>query len=107
LDGSCTGEQVIDFLETLAISCDPGKPTTVIMDNAAFHKGVALRARQVDWKTQGLLLRYLPAYCPCLNLIEGVWRVKGFLMPRRCYDSVVELRAALLVGLKALDAVMI
>jgi putative transposase len=108
LNGSCTGEQVIAYLETLATSCDPSKPTTVVMDNAAFHKGVALKARQADWEAGGLLLRYLPAYCPCLNLIEGVWRrVKGFLMPRRCYNSVVELRAALLVALKALGAVMV
>jgi putative transposase len=78
------------------------------MDNAAFHKGVALKARQDDWQARGLLLRYLPAYCPCLNVIEGVWRrMKGFLMPRRCYDLVAELRAALLVALKALGAVMI
>jgi putative transposase len=33
--------------------------------------------------------------------------VKGFLMPRRCYNSVVELRAALLMALKALGAVMV
>ena len=121
LNGSCTGEQVIAYLETLATLCDASKPTTVVMEreqparcclvsknNAAFHKGVALKACQADWEARGLLLRYLLAYCPCLNLIEGVWRrVKGFLMPRRCYDSVVELRVALLVALKALDAVMI
>ena len=113
LNGSCTGEQVIAYLETLAASCDVSKPTTVVMEreqpasgpspsatqarrccfgvktgagvgprrcclvsknNAAFHKGVVLKARQVDWEARGLLLRYLPAYCPCLNLIEAVWR---------------------------------
>ena len=108
LDGSCTGEQVIAYLERLAASCDPSKPTTVVMDNVPFHKGAGLKERRADWEARGLFLRYLPAYCPYLNLIEGVWRrVKGFLMPRRCYDSVVELRAALLVALEALGAVMI
>lgn len=108
LDGSCTGEQVIAYLERLAASCDPSKPTTVVMDNAPFHRGAGLKERRADWEARGLFLRYLPAYCPYLNLIEGVWRrVKGFLMPRRCYDSVVELRAALLVALEALGAVMI
>jgi putative transposase len=39
-------------------------------------------------------------------VIEGVWRVvKGFLMPRRCYNSMDELRAAVLVAFKALQAV--
>lgn len=44
--------------------------------------------------------------CPHLNLIEGVWRrLKGFLMPRRFYDSVAELKEAVLHGLRLLGAV--
>ncbi len=44
--------------------------------------------------------------CPHLNLIEGVWRkLKGFLMPRRFYDSVAELRQAVLSALRLLEAV--
>ena len=40
------------------------------------------------------------------NLIEGVWRrLKGFLMPRRFYDSVAELKAAVLHALHLLEAV--
>ena len=43
-----------------------------------------------------------------LNRIETTWRVlKGFLMPRRCYDTVAELRAALLIAFKALGATII
>ena len=44
---------------------------------------------------------------PHLNLIEGVWRrLKGFLlMPRRFYDSVAELKEAVLHGLRLLGAV--
>jgi hypothetical protein len=41
-----------------------------------------------------------------LNLIEGVWRrLKGFLMPRRFYDSVAELKQAVLHALRLLGAV--
>ncbi|WP_371827158.1 transposase [Deinococcus sp. QL22] len=59
----------------------------------------------MGWEKQGLYLRYLPPYAPFLNLIEEVWRkLKGLLMPRRCYNSVAELRAALLSGLKILQA---
>ena len=45
--------------------------------------------------------------CPHPNLIEGVWRrLKGFLMPRRFYDSVVaELKRAVLHALRLLGAV--
>jgi putative transposase len=53
-----------------------------------------------------LELYYLPAYCPHLNLIEGVWRrLKGFLMARRFYDSLAELRQAELSALRLLGAV--
>lgn len=44
--------------------------------------------------------------CPHLNLIEGVWRrLKGFLMPRRYYDSLAELKQAVLSALRLLGAV--
>jgi putative transposase len=44
--------------------------------------------------------------CPHLNLIEGVWRrLKGFLMPRRFYDPIAELKEAVLHALRLLVAV--
>nr|WP_256566094.1 IS630 family transposase [Deinococcus sp. QL22] len=105
LQGSCTGEQVIAYLNTLASGCDPQQLTVVVLDNAPFHKGAKLREQQASWERQGLFLRYLPPYAPFLNLIEGVWRkLKGILMPRRCYNSVTELRAALVTALKILGA---
>jgi putative transposase len=58
------------------------------------------------WEAKGLKLYYLPSYCPHLNLIEGVWRrLKGFLMPRRFYDSLAKLREAVLSALSLLGAV--
>lgn len=108
LDGSCNQAQVIAYLETLAEACDPKRLTVVVLDNAPFHKGVQLNERRDAWEAKGLYLRYLPAYCPQFNLIEGIWRkLKGFLMPRRCYDNLSQLREALRVGLKALNAITI
>ena len=79
-----------------------------MLDNAPFHKGKLLQQQRATWEAQGLYLRYLPAYCPQLNLIEGVWRkLKGFLMPRRCYNTLNQLRAALELGLKALNVINI
>lgn len=104
LSGSCTQAQVIDYLDTLAQSCDPNRLTVVVLDNAPFHKGKLLQEQRPKWEAQGLYLRYLPPYCPQLNPIEGVWRkLKGFLMPRRCYTTLTELNAALKLGLKALN----
>lgn len=108
LEGSCNGEQVIAYLDTLAEKCSPDRLTVVVLDNAPFHKGAKLREKQEEWEKKGLLLRYLPPYAPFLNLIEEVWRrLKGFLMPRRCYNSIEELRQSLLVALRVLNAVFI
>ena len=47
---------------------------------------------------------YLPRYSPHLNPMEGVWRrIKGFLMPKRFYPTVVELRAAVTQVLRLLE----
>lgn len=104
LTGSCTQDQVINYLDTLAQGCDPSRLTVVVLDNAPFHKGKLLTEQRAIWEAQGLYLRYLPPYCPHLNPIEGVWRkLKGFLTPRRCYNSLDQLNAALKLGLKALN----
>jgi putative transposase len=105
LDGSCTQVQVIAYLDTLAQQCEPSRLTVVVLDNAAFHRGKALREQQAAWEAKGLYLRYLPPYAPFLNLIEGVWKqIKGFLMPRRSYNSLAELEAALCGALRAIGA---
>ena len=105
LQGTCNGEQVMAYLDTLAADCGSDGLTVVVLDNAPFHKGAKLREKIPEWEKKGMYLRYLPPYAPVLNLIEGVWRkLKGILMPRRCYNSVAELRAALHAGLKLLGA---
>ena len=119
LEGSCKRTDVVSFLRWQAAICDPEKPTVVVLDNAPFHKGGELLVLRREWESQGLILRFLPPYCPQLNLceqparcclvskkIEGVWRVvKGFLMPRRSYGSLADLRVAVLEAFKALNAV--
>jgi DDE superfamily endonuclease len=82
--------------------------TTVVLDNASFHQGADFATEKEDWVKGHFLLRYLPTYCPQLNFIEGIWRrVKGFLMPRRSYNSVIELAQGILTALNALGAINI
>ena len=106
LEGSCRTGEVLSYLNDLAERAErEGKPVVVILDNAPFHKAGAVRDARAGWETKGLKLYYLPAYCPHLNLIEGVWRrLKGFLMPRRFYDSLAELREAVVSALRLLGA---
>lgn len=107
LEGSCRTDEVLGYLGLLAEKAElEGKPVVVVLDNAPFHTAGAVREREPEWEEKGLRLYYLPSYCPHLNPIEGVWRrLKGFLMPRRFYDSVAELRQAVLSALRLLKAV--
>ncbi len=83
-----------------------GKPVVVVLDRAPFHRAGVVQDERARWEAEGLRLYYLPAYCPQLNPIEGVWRrLKGFLMPRRFYDSLAELKQAVLNALCLLGAV--
>ncbi len=109
VEGPCRTGEVVGYLDALAGEAeDSRKETVVVLDNAPFHTAKAVKERRPVWEAKGLRLYYLPAYCPHLNLIEGVWRrVKGFLMPRRFYDSVSELKQAVLHALRLLGAVEI
>ncbi len=94
---------------TLSEEAERGrKPVVVVLDNAPFHTAGAVRDARAGWEAKGLRLYYLPPYCPHLNPIEGVWRsLKGFLMPRRFYDSLAALKQAVLSALNFLRAVEI
>ncbi len=107
VEGSGRAEVVVSYLDAVAAqAAETGTPTVVVLDNAPFHRARAVRQRRPAWADRGLTLSYLPAYCPHLNRIEGVWkRLKGFLLPRRCYDSVAELTQAVLAALQLLGAV--
>lgn len=109
VEGSCRSAEVMGYLDALAWEAERSREgVVVVMDNAPFHTSRMVREREKEWERMGLSLYRLPAYCPQLNLIEGVWRrLKGFLMPRRFYDSVSELKEAVLHALRIFGAVEI
>jgi putative transposase len=97
---------MVAYLDALAD--EASEEVGVVLDNAPFHTAGMVKEWRPFWEGRGLTVRYLPAYCPHLNLIEGVWpKVKGLLMPRRFYDPVSELKKAVLVALRLLGAVEI
>jgi putative transposase len=104
---SCRSGEVVAYLDLLAEKARrEGKSVVVVLDRAPFHRAKAVRDERARWEAKGLKLYYLPAYCPHLNPIEGVWRrLKSFLMPRRFYDSLAELKQAVLSALRLLGAV--
>jgi putative transposase len=107
IEGPCRSGEVVGYLDALAEEAQKtGKEVMVVMDNAPLHTAGMIRERERVWEESRLRLYRLPAYCPQLNLIEGVWRrLKGFLMPRRFYDSVWELKDAVLHALHLFGAV--
>ena len=50
-----------------------GKPLTVILDNASFHKAKAVQPMLKVLAQKGLTLYFLPPYSPELNRIEKYW----------------------------------
>jgi transposase len=107
LEGKCTKEAVLAFLETQAQQASQqGQLTVIVLDNASFHKAKLIQAHLATWQAQNLYLRFLPPYCPQLNLIETLWRkLKAYLLPRRHYPGLSHLKQALLHALDLLGAV--
>jgi putative transposase len=101
--GAITSKEVVSFLDEIAETCSPETLTVVVLDNAGFHKSKLVQQQRPAWEERGLFLRFLPPYCPFLNLIEPLWkRLKAFLLPRRCYASVADLGRAVVMALKLL-----
>ena len=48
-----------------------------IVDNTPTHTSALFQSRLAGWRTQGLYIQYIPAYCPELNLIGCLWKQPG------------------------------
>lgn len=106
LEERCYAEHVKTYLEALAQEAQLlNKEVVVILDNAGFHRANLIKAEHDSWEARGLTLWFQPPYSPQFNLIETVWKkLKGFLLPRRCYDSKAQLLDAVLAALELLGA---
>jgi putative transposase len=106
LEERCYAQHVKTYLEALAQEAERlSKEVVVILDNAGFHRAKLIKDQQDDWEARGLTLWFQPPYSPQFNLIETVWKkLKGFLLPRRCYDTREQLLKAVLAVLELLGA---
>ena len=115
VEESVKSAHVVAFIDELAHDASGNQLTVVVLgpskartqrNNASFHASTQVKEKRSLWEEQGVFLRYLPPYAPHLNLIEALWkRLKNFLLPRRCYDSVAQLKQALLEALHLLGAI--
>ena len=64
------------------------KRTYVFLDNAPVHRSQEFIGHIAQWVQRGLIIKYLPAYAPELNLIEILWRfMKYSWLPFSAYAS--------------------
>ena len=88
--GGCNRDVLNTWLETTLLpELEPG--TTIVMDNAAFHKSA--RTREII-KTAGCYLKFLPTYSPDLNPIEHCWhslKAKVKRLIQKVYDNMQDL----------------
>ena len=58
-------------LKNIRDTYNDGKEIIVIMDNAAYNRAYPVQ----DYaKELNITIKYLPPYCPNLNLVERVWK---------------------------------
>lgn len=97
---SVTAETVIEVMDDFAEHYDrtefqqTGKICYVVMDNASIHRAQAFKDKMGDWLLCGVQPRFIPPYCPELNLIEILWRkTKYEWLPLDAYQCFAHLKA--------------
>ena len=99
---------MVAFINELVRNATGDQLTVIVLDNAKFHTSIKVKEKRLLWEARGVFLRYLPPYALHLNPIEGLWKqLKSFLLPRCCYDSVAQLKQALLEVLNLLGAIRV
>jgi transposase len=79
------------------------RPAVVVVDNAPIHTSNDFAEQQVLWQTQDLTVKFLPPYCPELNLIEILWRkIKYEWLPLTAYQNFKALTRALFEVLRGI-----
>jgi hypothetical protein len=62
------------------------RPALVVIDNAPIHTSEEFEEQIEIWEKDNLYIKFLPPYCPELNLIELLWRkIKYDWLPLDAY----------------------
>jgi len=98
-EGHCNAEVFETYLEKILLPAIE-KGTTIVIDNASFHK--SLKAKNLI-KDAGCQLIYLPPYSPDLNPIENYWHKIKTAIRKKMRDTKESLEAAMESILKVLS----
>jgi transposase len=81
------------------------KPALVVVDNAPIHTSEDFAEEIERWQKDDLYVKFLPPYCPELNLIELLWRkIKYEWLPLDAYQNFKTMTAALFEVLKGIGS---
>ena len=81
------------------------KPALVVVDNAPIHTSEDFEEELERWQKDDLYVKFLPPYCPELNLIEILWRkIKYEWLPLDAYLNFKTLTASLFDVLKGIGS---
>ncbi len=81
------------------------KPALVVLDNAPIHTSEDFEDQIERWQKEELYVKFLPPYCPELNLIEILWRkIKYEWLPLDAYQNFNTLTASLFDVIKGIGS---
>jgi putative transposase len=106
VQGGFKGKSYIKVMDWIALKAasnlkETGKLTVVVQDNSPIHKSQEVRASWSNWAEQGLLLFFLPPYCPDLNDVETQWhQLKSHEIAGQMFDNEYDLAMAVIQGMK-------
>ena len=81
------------------------KPAVVVIDNAPIHTSDDFEDELERWQQEGLSVKFLPPYCPELNLIEHLWRkIKYEWLPLDAYLNFKTLTVSLFEVLRGIGS---
>jgi len=81
------------------------RPALVVVDNAPIHTSEDFEEEIERWQKEDLYVKFLPPYCPELNLIEILWRkIKYEWLPLDAYQNFKTMTAALFEVIKGIGS---
>lgn len=81
------------------------RPALVVVDNAPIHTSDDFEDELERWQKEELYVKFLPPYCPELNLIEILWRkIKYEWLPLDAYQNFKTLTTSLFAVLKGVGS---
>jgi transposase len=102
-EGSLDTQTVIHCFDLFSQRLE--KPALVVMDTAPTHTSDAFQAQIELWQKRALYVKFLPPYCPELNLIEILWRkIKYEWLPLDAYQNFKTLTKALFEVLRGIGS---